>query len=101
MERFHPEMNDRCSRQPLRNCDSAPRWRWESVQPAHLERIVTAMRDTKHEFGSIGADADELISGPTLDEDTRREVQLRRFRKQAWLSRKSCGARHRPARGEI
>jgi phenylacetate-CoA ligase len=51
--------------------------------PRSLERIVTAMRDTKHEFGSIGADADELISGPTLDEDTRREVQLRRFRKQA------------------
>jgi phenylacetate-coenzyme A ligase PaaK-like adenylate-forming protein len=51
--------------------------------PRSLERIVAAMRDTKHEFGSIGADAGELISGPTLDEQTRREVQLRRFRKQA------------------
>jgi phenylacetate-CoA ligase len=51
--------------------------------PRSLERIVTAMHETKHEFGSIGADADELISGPTLDEETRRDVQLRRFRKQA------------------
>lgn len=51
--------------------------------PRALERIVTAMRDTKHEFGSIGADAGELISGPALDEETRRTVQLRRFRKLA------------------
>jgi phenylacetate-coenzyme A ligase PaaK-like adenylate-forming protein len=48
-----------------------------------LERIVTAMHATKHEFGAIGSDAAELISGPTLDEETRRDVQLRRFRKQA------------------
>jgi phenylacetate-coenzyme A ligase PaaK-like adenylate-forming protein len=51
--------------------------------PRSLERIVTTMHATKHEFGAIGADADELLSGPTLDDDTRREVQLRRFRKQA------------------
>jgi len=51
--------------------------------PRSLERIVTAMQHTKYEFGAIGADAGELIAGPTLDEDTRRDVQLRRFRKQA------------------
>lgn len=51
--------------------------------PRALERIVTAMQDTRHEFGAVGADADALISGPTLDETTRREVQVRRFRKQA------------------
>ncbi|HEX2027880.1 MAG TPA: AMP-binding protein [Nitriliruptorales bacterium] len=50
--------------------------------PRSLERVVTAMRDTKHEFGSIGAGAGDLISGPALDEQTRREVQLRRFRQQ-------------------
>ncbi len=54
--------------------------------PRSLERIVDAMRDTKHEFGSIGQGADELIAGPVLDDETRRDVQLRRFRKQALLA---------------
>jgi phenylacetate-coenzyme A ligase PaaK-like adenylate-forming protein len=51
-----------------------------------LERIVSAMRATKHEFGEIGPGADELIAGPVLDDETRRDVQLRRFRKQALLA---------------
>lgn len=48
-----------------------------------MERIVAAMRATREEFGSLGSDAGELLAGPRLDDDTRREVQLRRFRKQA------------------
>jgi phenylacetate-coenzyme A ligase PaaK-like adenylate-forming protein len=51
-----------------------------------LDRIVTAMRETKREFGAIGRGADELIAGPVLDAQTRRDVQLRRFRKQATLA---------------
>ncbi|MFQ6030355.1 MAG: phenylacetate--CoA ligase family protein [Dehalococcoidia bacterium] len=48
-----------------------------------LDRLVSAMGDTRQEFGSIGPDGAEVIGGPALDEDTRRQVQLRRFRKQA------------------
>lgn len=48
-----------------------------------LERLVAAMRATQDEFGAVGQEADELLSGPRLDEDTRHEVQVRRFRKQA------------------
>ena len=51
-----------------------------------LERVVRAMGDTKREFGAIGHGADELMSGPVLDQDARREMQLRRFRKQALLA---------------
>lgn len=51
-----------------------------------LDRIVSAMSETKREFGAIGQGADELIAGPVLDEETRRDVQLRRFRKQALLA---------------
>jgi phenylacetate-CoA ligase len=48
-----------------------------------LERLLEAMRATQEEFGAIGADADELLGGPRHDEETRRAVQLHRFRKQA------------------
>src|SRR4051794_17849859 len=48
-----------------------------------LDTIIEAMLATRREFGSIGADGAELLSGPALDEETRREMQLRRFRKQA------------------
>ncbi len=51
-----------------------------------LDRIVTAMNDTKREFGAIGQGADELMSGPVLNDETRRDVQLRRFRKQALMA---------------
>lgn len=54
--------------------------------PFHLrsmERIVAAMRATREEFGSLGSDAGDLLAGPRLDDDMRREIQLRRFRKQA------------------
>ncbi|MEP6774168.1 MAG: AMP-binding protein [Chloroflexota bacterium] len=48
-----------------------------------LDRMIDAALETRREFGEIGAEGAELVSGPTLDEGTRRDVQLRRFRKQA------------------
>jgi phenylacetate-coenzyme A ligase PaaK-like adenylate-forming protein len=48
-----------------------------------LERLADALRETRHEFGAIGAEGAELLSGPALDDTTRRDVQLRRFRTQA------------------
>jgi phenylacetate-CoA ligase len=48
-----------------------------------LDRIVDGLLATQHEFGAIDATGAELLSGPTLDEATRRDVQLRRFRAQA------------------
>lgn len=54
--------------------------------PFHLksmERIVSAMRATRDEFGALGSDAGEMLAGPRLDGEMRREIQLRRFRKQA------------------
>src|SRR5215207_10915824 len=51
--------------------------------PGSLERLAEALRQTRHEFGTIGPEAAELLRGPELDESTRREVQLRRFRTQA------------------
>jgi len=48
-----------------------------------LERLVESLLETRREFGVIGPEAGELITGPTLDEETRRDMQLRRFRTQA------------------
>jgi phenylacetate-coenzyme A ligase PaaK-like adenylate-forming protein len=48
-----------------------------------LDRLVDAVRDTHCEFGAIRSEGAELLAGPALDEETRRGVQLRRFRTQA------------------
>jgi phenylacetate-coenzyme A ligase PaaK-like adenylate-forming protein len=48
-----------------------------------LDWLLEGVRDSRREFGAVGAEAAELIAGPALDEETRREVQLRRFRDQA------------------
>jgi phenylacetate-CoA ligase len=48
-----------------------------------LDRILEAVRATHEEFGAIGVGADELLGGPTLDEETRKVMQGRRFRAQA------------------
>ena len=48
-----------------------------------LERLVDSLQATRHEFGSVGSEATELLGGPSLDETDRREIQLRRFRQQA------------------
>jgi phenylacetate-coenzyme A ligase PaaK-like adenylate-forming protein len=53
--------------------------------PASLERLVEAVRATEREFGptAIGAEAAGILGGPVLDEATRQDMQLRRFRGQA------------------
>jgi phenylacetate-CoA ligase len=48
-----------------------------------LDRLIDALLDTRREFGAIGAEGAEFLAGPALDEQTRRDVQLRRFRAQA------------------
>ena len=48
-----------------------------------LDRIVDGLIATQREFGAIGGEGAELLDGPPLDEETRREVQIRRFRAQA------------------
>lgn len=51
--------------------------------PWSLDGLLESVRDTRREFGEVGTDGRELLQGPTLDEETRRELQLRRFRRQA------------------
>jgi phenylacetate-coenzyme A ligase PaaK-like adenylate-forming protein len=51
-----------------------------------LDRLVTALLDAREEFGAVGRDAAEALRGPELDDTTRREVQIRRFRTQAQLA---------------
>jgi phenylacetate-CoA ligase len=48
-----------------------------------LDRIIDGMLATRREFGATGEEARELTTGPTLDEESRLDMQLRRFRKQA------------------
>jgi hypothetical protein len=50
-----------------------------------LDHLIAAMRETRHEFGptAVGHEGAELIGGPRLDDTTRRDMQLRRFRGQA------------------
>jgi phenylacetate-CoA ligase len=50
-----------------------------------LDRLIDAIRETQHEFGpmAVGPEAAEIMGGPALDEATRRDMQLRRFRGQA------------------
>jgi phenylacetate-CoA ligase len=48
-----------------------------------LDRLVDALLATHREFGMVAREGAELLSGPELDEETRREMQLRRFRTQA------------------
>lgn len=48
-----------------------------------LDKLVDGILATQQEFGAMGADSAEFLGGPELDEETRRDVQIRRFRKQA------------------
>jgi phenylacetate-coenzyme A ligase PaaK-like adenylate-forming protein len=48
-----------------------------------FDRIIDGMLATRREFGVVGEEARELTAGPALDEESRRDMQLRRFRKQA------------------
>jgi phenylacetate-CoA ligase len=51
--------------------------------PWSLDFLVAALCATEREFGSAGSEAVELLGGPSLDEQTRGEIALRRFRTQA------------------
>jgi len=48
-----------------------------------LERMIAALRETKREFGTVGKEGSEVLDGPVLDAESRRSIQLRRFRQQA------------------
>src|SRR5215210_2299817 len=49
-----------------------------------LDHLIDAIRETKREFGAIDVeDGGNELGGPVLDEETRRELHLRRFRTQA------------------
>jgi len=48
-----------------------------------LVRLVDVALDTRREFGAIGPEAAEFLSGSPLDEEARRDMQLRRFWAQA------------------
>lgn len=48
-----------------------------------LERLIQALQETYHEFGTFGDDEAKHLFGPTLDEHDRQAVHLRRFRTQA------------------
>jgi phenylacetate-coenzyme A ligase PaaK-like adenylate-forming protein len=56
--------------------------------------LIAALRETRHEFGpaAVGAEGAEIIGGPQLDDATRRDMQLRRFRGQA--KRAACETRY-------
>jgi hypothetical protein len=58
-----------------------------------LDRLIAAIRETQHEFGpmAIGPEASEIMGGPRLDERTRHDMQLRRFRGQANAPRRTHG----------
>jgi phenylacetate-coenzyme A ligase PaaK-like adenylate-forming protein len=48
-----------------------------------LDRLIEGLQATRREFGAVGAAGGELLRGPALDDETRRAMQLRRFRAQA------------------
>jgi len=55
-------------------------------RPFHLrslDRLVESVKATRAEFGEVGPDGAAALGGPTLDDETRHTMQLRRFRAQA------------------
>jgi phenylacetate-CoA ligase len=49
-----------------------------------LDHLIDAIKETRPEFGAIDVeDGGSQLGGPVLDEETRRELHLRRFRTQA------------------
>jgi phenylacetate-CoA ligase len=48
-----------------------------------LDRLIDTLADTQHEFGALEPAGADLLGGSPLDDETRREMQLRRFRTQA------------------
>jgi phenylacetate-CoA ligase len=57
-----------------------------------LDHLIDAMKETKREFGAIDAEeGGSHLGGPVFDEETRRELQLRRFRTQAVRAAQETG----------
>lgn len=48
-----------------------------------LEHMIAALQETQREFGAVGSEGNEVLNGPTLDLESRRRIQLQRFRQQA------------------
>jgi phenylacetate-CoA ligase len=48
-----------------------------------LEQIIAALHATQREFGAVGSEGSEVLNGPMLDQESRRRIQLQRFRQQA------------------
>ena len=49
-----------------------------------LDHLIDAIKETRREFGAIDVEeGGSHLGGPVLDEETRRELHLRRFRTQA------------------
>jgi phenylacetate-coenzyme A ligase PaaK-like adenylate-forming protein len=48
-----------------------------------LDHLIDALLATRREFGTISSEGAEIIAGPTLDDETRRDMQIRRLRTQA------------------
>ena len=53
------------------------------LAPWSLDRLVDALLATRREFGAVAAEETDLLTGAALDDETRRDLQLRRFRQQA------------------
>ncbi|HET8661133.1 MAG TPA: hypothetical protein VFM55_19320 [Micromonosporaceae bacterium] len=53
-----------------------------SFDGGSLERLTRDLRETREEFGAIDAEGAALVGSPALDEATRRDIQIRRFRSQ-------------------
>ncbi len=51
--------------------------------PWALDHLIEGLLATRREFGTVEEEASEALGGPTLDEETRSDAQLRRFRAQA------------------
>jgi phenylacetate-CoA ligase len=48
-----------------------------------LDRFLASLHATYEEFGTIDTGADQVLGGPTLDDETRQIMQGKRFRAQA------------------
>ncbi len=48
-----------------------------------LDHLIASLQVTQREFGFLRSEGRDLLVSPQLDEETRRAMQLRRFRSQA------------------
>ena len=56
-----------------------------------LDRLIASLQATQREFGALGSEGRDLLANPQLDEETRRAMQLRRFRSQAVRAARETG----------